>query len=52
MPLPRVSSKTPWQLLLIFFILVIAISSVGLSYYQSQKKEIEKDKQDILAIVG
>jgi len=52
MPLPRVSSKTPWQLLLIFFILVIAISSVGLSYYQSQKREIKKDKQDELLAIA
>ena len=52
MPLQRLFRKTPWQLLLIFFILVIALCSVGLFYYESQKKEIRKDKQDeLLAIV-
>ena len=52
MPLPRVSRKTPWQLLLIFFILVIAICSVGLFYYESQKKGIRKDKQDELLAIA
>jgi len=52
MPLPRVSRKTPWQLLLIFVILVIAICSVGLFYYESQKQEIKKDKQDELVAIA
>jgi len=52
MALPRVFRKIPWQLLFIFFILVIAICSVGLFYYQSQKKEIKKDKQDELVAIA
>ena len=52
MPLPRVFRKTPWQLLLIFVILVIAICSVGIFYYESQKKEIKKDKQDELVAIA
>ncbi len=52
MPLQRLFRKTPWQLLLIFFILVIAICSVGLFYYESQKKEIRKDKQDELLAIA
>ena len=52
MPLPQVFRKTPWQLLFIFFILVIAICSVGLFYYENQKKEIRKDKQDELLAIA
>jgi signal transduction histidine kinase len=51
MQLPFVSRKTPWQLLLVFLILAIFISSAGLIYYQSQKKEIKKNvEEELLAI--
>lgn len=50
-PLP-VSRKTPWQFLLIFFILVISISSAGLLYHESQKKQIKKGKQNELLAVA
>ena len=52
MPLQHLFRKTPWQLFLIFFILAIAICSVGLFYYESQKKEIRKDKQDELLAIA
>lgn len=52
MPLQQSYRKTPWQLLVIFFILVIAICSVGFFYYESQKKEIRKDKQDELLAIA
>ena len=51
MPLPFASRKTPWQLLLVFFILALFISSAGFIYYQSQKKEIKKNvEEQLLAI--
>ncbi len=51
MPIRLLFPKTSWQLILIFLILTIAISSVGLFYYERQKKEIKKDKQnELLAI--
>src|SRR4030066_1394433 len=52
MPLLQLFRKTSWQLLIIFFILVIAICSVGLFYYESQKNEIRKDKQDELSAIA
>ncbi|HXX80042.1 MAG TPA: ATP-binding protein [Thermodesulfovibrionales bacterium] len=51
--LPFGSAKTPWQLLLVFFILATLISSVGFLYYQSKKKEIGKDiANELLAIAN
>jgi signal transduction histidine kinase len=44
--------KTPWQLILVFFILVIVICSVGLFYYESQWKLIKKEKQDELLAIA
>lgn len=49
--LPSVFRKTSWQLILVFLMLVILISSVGFFYYQSQKKDIKKNIQnELLAI--
>ncbi|MGD1074779.1 MAG: ATP-binding protein [Thermodesulfovibrionales bacterium] len=51
MPPPLIIRKAPWQFLLVFFILVISISSVGFFYYESQKKQIKEEKQnELLAI--
>jgi signal transduction histidine kinase len=52
MPEPYASHKTPWQLILIFLILVVLISSLGLSYYAIQKKQFKKEKQDELLAIA
>ncbi|MCL5023148.1 MAG: ATP-binding protein [Nitrospirae bacterium] len=45
------SHKPLWRLLLVFFVLVLAVSAVGLFYYESQWKQIKKEKQnELLAI--
>jgi hypothetical protein len=52
MALPLVFRKTPRQLIIVFVILAILISSVGLFYYQSQRKEIKKFKEDELLAIA
>jgi len=52
MALPLVFRKTPRQLIIVFVILAILISSVGLLYYQSQRKEIRKVKEDELLAIA
>ncbi len=52
MALPLVFRKTPRQLIIVFVILAILISSVGLLYYQSQRKEIKKFKEDELLAIA
>ncbi|HXX80089.1 MAG TPA: cache domain-containing protein [Thermodesulfovibrionales bacterium] len=46
------SRKPPWQLVLVFLILAISISSAGLLYYGSQKKLIKKERQDELLAIA
>jgi signal transduction histidine kinase len=52
MPPPLLLRKIPWQFLLILSILVISISTVGLLYYESQKKQIRKEKQNELSAIA
>lgn len=52
MPLRFIFHRTPWQLVLIFLILIILISLVGLFYYEGQKKEIKRYKQDELLAIA
>jgi len=47
-----VSRKTAWQLLLVFLVLIIFITVLGLFYYESQKKQIKKEKQDELMAIA
>jgi PAS domain S-box-containing protein len=51
MPPKSAPRKIPWNLLIIFFILVIAINVLGYLYYEGQKEQIRKEKQnELLAI--
>ena len=52
MPPNLPSRKLPWQLVLVFLILAISISSAGLLYYGSQKKLIKKERQDELLAIA
>jgi len=44
--------RSPWQLILIYLILAILIFSVGVYYYEGQKKEIKKNKDDELLAIA
>ncbi|MCE5311761.1 MAG: hypothetical protein LLF86_01265 [Nitrospiraceae bacterium] len=49
--MPRLFRNMPFQLGLIFLILVLLVASAGFYHYSIQKKEIKKDKQnELLAI--
>jgi len=44
--------KIPWNLLIIFLILVIAINVLGYLYYENQKEQIGKEKQKDLSTIA
>jgi signal transduction histidine kinase len=48
----RIFHKMPWQLILVFLVLVILISSVGVFYYEGQKRQIKKAQQDELLAIA
>ena len=51
MPKRLVFRKVPWHLSLIFLVLVLIVSVMGYFYYQGQKKQIKREKQnELLAI--
>ncbi len=41
-----------WLLILVFFVMTVCISTTGYLYYEYQKKNIEKDKQDEISTVA
>jgi signal transduction histidine kinase len=47
-----VSRKIPYQLLFIFLVLVLVVSAMGYLYYEGQKRQLEKEKQDDLAAIA
>ncbi len=50
--IPLASRKVPYQLLFIFVLLALVISAMGYIYYEGQKRQIEKEKQNELAAIA
>jgi len=46
------NKRIPWHLIIVFLVLSVFIWTGGYLYYQSQKKEIKKEKLEDLSAIA